>query len=315
MSKRIKMLAVGAALAAALTATGAQADLFTFDPTGSGGGIAGVGTIDQAPGSALAMGGVTAINNYSGGSGSTGFTLYYQANLSSLQDGNGNIVFANGMGGHYFTFSAGFGETVVGAQPYPGTATFQFDAANPTNFFTMYATNALGNNLTGVGFNTGTAILTGHVASVASSQFQVTNINPTNLDNSPNGDQWNQQKTVTGSGSSALTLVIDSINNLYFPTLSIGNNVVMSFFNTSQVTPFAQVDPSKCFSIGSLCNGGGGGYDTTTSIGSLNGVSGPDFLFQADANQSIRVPEPGTVALMGLGLLAVGLGRIRSRRS
>src|SRR3569832_807739 len=158
-----KQLAV-AVLAALGVSASAHATLFSFDPDGAGGGapIAGAATIDQAPGSAIAVGGVTAIYNFLAGSGSTGFTLYYQANLNSIQDSASNNLFSNGTGGQYFTFVAGFGETVTGAGTIGGTAvaTFAHDPSNPVNFFTMYATTGLGNNLTVTGF-VGTPILTG----------------------------------------------------------------------------------------------------------------------------------------------------------
>src|SRR3569833_2351290 len=194
-----------AVLAALGVSASAHATLFSFDPDGAGGGapIAGAATIDQAPCSANAVGGVTAINNFLAGSGSTGFTLYYQANLNSIQDSASNNLFSNGTGGQYFTFVAGFGETVTGAGTSGGTAvaTFAHDPSNPVNFFTMYATTGLGNNLTGTGF-VGTPILTGTVSNISSSNFS-TNLTtpPSNLDQSPNGDQWAGQQTVTGSGA------------------------------------------------------------------------------------------------------------------
>src|SRR5512144_1808105 len=95
-----------------------QAEIFTFDPTGHGGGIANVALIDQAPGNALAQGGVSAINNFLSGSGSTSFTLHYQANLSAFQFADTSIAFFNGSGSKFFTFVGGFGERVVGASPF-----------------------------------------------------------------------------------------------------------------------------------------------------------------------------------------------------
>src|SRR3569832_735299 len=155
-----KQLAV-AVLAALGVSASAHASLFSFDPDGAGAGapIACAATSDQAPGSALAGCGVTAINNIISGAGSTGFTLYYQANLNSIQDATGLNVFSNGTGGLNFNFEAGFGETCTSAA---GCATFAHDPTNPVNFFTMYATTGLGNNLTGTGF-VGTPILRGTV--------------------------------------------------------------------------------------------------------------------------------------------------------
>lgn len=320
MNIKFKHLTIGTLSAALAVPLVAQAELFTFDPTGGGAGIANLALIDQAPGSALAQGGVTAINNFLAGSGNTNFTLHYQANLSSIQFADTSIGFANGSGGNFFTYVAGFGETVVGASPFPGTATFAFDAANPVNFFNMYASNAIGNNLTGTGFVNGAPILTAHVVAVPTSNFQVTSPlgASSNLDQSPNGDQWAGQQTVTGGGSSDITLVIDSVNSGYFPSLTPAQTITISFFNNSQVDPFKQVDPSKCFNTdGSVC-GGGGGIDVfgLGTLGAVNGAntSGPDIIFQADGNQSFAVPEPASLALIGLGLSLMGIfGKSRRR--
>jgi hypothetical protein len=312
--KQFKHLTIGTLSAALAMPLVAQAELFTFDPTGGGGGTANVALIDQAPGNALAEGGVTAINNFLNGSGSTSFTLHYQANLSAMQFADTTNAFSNGSGGNFFTFVAGFGETVVGASPYPGTASFAFDASNPVNFFNMYASNSIGNNLTGEGFTNGTPILTAHIVAIPTSNFQVTNTSGTNLDQSPNGDQWGGQQTVTGGGLSDIVLVVDSVNSGYFPTLNPSSTITISFFNNSQVDPFRQVDPSQCFNTDSSDCGAGGGINSLGSLGAVNGVSGPDFIFQADGNQSFTVPEPASLALIGLGLSFMGFfGKSRRR--
>lgn len=319
MKRNLISLAVLAALGLSASA---QALEFTFDPTGTpgaAGDITGISLIDQAPGSALAVGGITAIQNFASGGGSTGFTLLYQANLSAMQAADTSIKFANGTGGKFFTFVAGFGERVTGLTQVGvnATATFGADLSNPVNFFTMYATSAIGNNLTGNGFATGTAILSGHLSSIGSSNFNVPNVTAsTVLDQSPNGDQWAGQRTVTGSGSSDLTLVVDSVDTNYFPDLDALTMLLLSFFNTSQVDPFRQVDPSRCLHDGTGTCDGGTGTISVGTLGAINGnanpalgTTGPNFIMQADANQAFAVPEPTTVALLGLGLAALGFRR------
>ena len=108
----------------------------------------------------------------------------------------------------------------------------------------MYASSTIGNNLIGAGFMNGAPILTAHIVAVPTSNFQVTSTTPVNLDQSPNGNQWGSQKTVTGGGLSDIVLVVDSVNAGYFPTLNPASEIAMSFFNNSQVDPFRQVDPS-----------------------------------------------------------------------
>lgn len=317
MKRNLISLAVVAALG---LSSGAQALDFTFDPTGTpgaAGDITGNALIDQTPGSALAVGGITAIQNYISGVGSKSFTLLYQANLGTMQAADTSIKFSNGTGSKFFTFVAGFGEKVTGVTLVSNnaTATFDADLSNPVNFFTMYATGAIGVNLTGNGFATGTAILNGHLASIASSNFNVPNVTQSvNLDQSPNGDQWSGQKTVTGSGSSDLTLVVDSVDINYFPDIDAITKLILSFFNTSQVDPFKQVDPSQCLHDGTGTCDTATGTVSVGTLGTVNGDvlgAGKNFILQADANQSFAVPEPTTAALLGLGLAALGF---RSRR-
>jgi len=317
------LLATGALLAL-VGSTAAHATLFAFDPTGGGStAINNVAIIDQAPGSALAAGGITAINNFINASGSTGFTLYYQANLNSMQAADTSNLFSNGAGGDFFTFTMGFGETVTSAVAANGSATFAFDPTNPVNFFNIYATSAIANNLAGTGFALGAPILTGRITGVDSSNFTVSNTTGVNLDQSPNGNQWStdgpggsSQQTVTGSGTTDLNIQVETVDSGYFPDLDPLNQLVITFLNTSQVDPFRQVDPSKCFNTaGSTCDGGGGIVSVGT-LGDINGLpsgGGVNFEFQADATSSITtVPEPASLVLLGLGL--AGLGAARQRR-
>lgn len=288
---RKKTLAVAVALGLGLAGAAAQATTFSFNPngTGAGGAIGGVGIIDEAPGNVLAIGGAALFPG-------DVITDLYQANLGTMNSPTNQILFANGTGGNFFTFVAGFNETVIATGP--GTAVFALAPGAP-NFFYICAQNALGNDLAGTGFACADPILSGHATFLSGTQ-SVFPIAPTDLDQSPDGNQRAPTQTVTSNGATSLTVLIDSVNMGYFPSLNPGTQIIFSFTNTSQVTPFNQANPSFCFS-----SNGHADCDTPDNIGLINGVTGPNFQFQADANTSLTVraiPEPGTLGLLGLAV-------------
>lgn len=309
MKKTILSAAVAGLMAVAGTASAGPVS-FTFDPDGLGPAAASADNalLDWSPGNTLAVGGAGGVLLPLG----TQVTDYFQANLSVVKDGNGLISFANGTGGQYFTLVAGFGEAVNGAAMVGpnGTNSFVYDpTANPAggSYFKVFVNNVVGNDLTGANFTNGQLVLGGVITGLTANVTATGNVQglpPIQTLDQFGADNWAGTQSILTNGAANVTAQLTFVDTDYFGGLVSGNQFAIALSNTSLITPYNQANPSRCLSNGAA------DCAIASNIGPINGVSGPNFLFQSDANSSF-VPEPGSMALLGAAFLGFALSRKR----
>lgn len=337
------------ALAAAMVvASASNAAGVMFDPTGGGGAVATnvytLNTVDWLPDNALALGALSTLPKGLGGPTAAGqlanenyFRTVAQGRLGSF--GGVNSVGTEGdfntLGlafGKDFTFQASFYEFGFGI----GASTSSFRLAPGASFFRIMADHvANSSTTTGAGYDDGVVILEGILTRVSGSFTDKTrtvgdpNFGQTTKLDMRGGDDQHGVQTHYGQGSNAVDVKVTALNSAYFLNSVELLTSRFAYTDTTNLnTPFITANPSDrivgetpYYSVlpsGVKMNGAnclnGEAIEGRDELGNLPpGAVRCDFHFLSDASGAFLVPEPGSVALIGLALGAVGLASRRRK--
>jgi hypothetical protein len=319
MIGRVLKSLAGLALAGTLAWSTSPANATVkFDETGTGTFNLALQTLDWLPGNSIAVGGVTAVENFVAGTGSTQFTFFYQAKLGTfveIGDPSPNVM----PDGTELTIVVGLREQVIGVAGTPGgagtTATFRRVADPTLDFLEVYYDDGSGllvdeaNNLIGQGFNDGQLILKAAVTDLVDTVFTVTDANAgpldqTSGDNTGNGgingdNDYPDIETVQGNGSTTLTAEVADWDTSFFDFDPAGVNIIQLTMlqNVGVDLPFLSVDPSS-------------GFVTAKNVGAI-GTSGPaPNLLLGPAPNPLGVPavDVNTVGTLNGGASTAGGG-------
>lgn len=246
-----------------------------FDPLGGGGGLT-VGAFDWSINNFLAK---SAIPTAEGDS----FQIYEQAELVALGGANGELVFAPGLGRDYeITLVLGMKVSVsqlLNLTTIVNIKTVEDQSGTGENFFRIYRdATPDADVLTGSGFGDGELILEGVIVD-ESSNNDVSILSRVPLDQF-NTQNWTDEENIVNSveadGSQTAVVLVTDVNENYFPDLPVGSYLP---YSTQTVLAFLETNPA--YNLTDI-----NGNPVQSDVGDTNGIDGPDFLEQADPNNS-----------------------------
>lgn len=255
--------------------------------------------------------------------GPTGIIQTYgQGSLGTFNDSNGAIS-GLGLNSNYeWTYVFGAQENAFTTTNPFGISTAYFQTVGGgDNFFSVYYGPKNASDVNGTGFTDGKLVMSGTIRADAPTDLagSFTRTNSTLVALDQNGtNNYTGIKSTQGTGSTKLTADLAYVNNDFIKTAFNQMVITLDTFNSQ---PFDKINPSSCFTAGdgTTVNGAGpnnAGGTCISSIGAINGVSGPAIMFQTRATVDFNytsVPEPGSMALAGAGLLSLlGLRRKRA---
>jgi hypothetical protein len=283
----------------------ARAD-FEFNPTGSA--ATPTYSID---GLAFGAGNVLSNDSVPLQVGST-VQVYFQTHLTSLSGPNAPAAVPGLNSTFQITEVGTFSETVqsITTTASGTTATFKLNAGAGDQIAIYYNNAVVFNDAAGTGFTAGIKIATISPSNVTGSGF----LNSTVTEGGPDpvgtfnhtgaGNNSGTGKSDQGSGSTSITNGVVAYNAAFFQPPTGSPTLVSSIFNANLSPIFDAVSPSLLFT-NPITN-----VSFAPNIGAVNGEGGgpggPPFDFQLEVSgftQSFQpVPEPSSLALMGLGL-------------